>query len=289
MSVTKAKLIAYAELMKPRILLLVLVTTYIGYFLGSRDANDAVRLVLTLLGTSLLCGGAGVLNNYLERDVDCLMKRTQRRPLPRGIVEPADVLGFGLLLVLFGVIVLSYGVNLLSGFLGLLTVFLYVLVYTPLKRITWLNTLVGAIPGALPPMGGWAAGSGQLEIGAWILFAILFIWQHPHFYAIAWMYKDDYARGGLKMLPVIDPTGKRTFRQIVIFSLLLIPVSLTPVALGASGNIYLIGATASGLLFLVVGTSVAISKKVEDARKLLRASVIYLPVLFTLLAADCRF
>jgi heme o synthase len=213
---------AYCELTKPRIMSLVLVTASIGYFLGGQGIRSYLQLLLMLTGTAFCCGGAGVLNHYLERDADLRMKRTRGRPLPAGIVAPADALAFGIVLVILGTVLLVWKVNLLTGFLALLTAFLYALVYTPLKRVTWLNTFVGAIPGAIPPMGGWAAATGGLEVGAWILFLILFVWQHPHFYSIAWMYKEDYERGGFKMLPVVEPDGKSTFRQIVIYSVLLI-------------------------------------------------------------------
>jgi len=174
---------AYFELMKPRILSLVLVTAAIGYFLGGKGVSSYSTLFAMLIGTALTCGGAGALNHYIERDVDSLMKRTRMRPLPSGIVTPAEAVAFGTVLVITGTVFLIWNVNLLTGFLALLTAFLYALVYTPLKRITWLNTFVGAIPGAIPPMGGWAAATGGVETGAWILFLILFVGQHPHFYS----------------------------------------------------------------------------------------------------------
>ena len=276
----------YLALLKPRITVLVLVTTALGFFLGAHDLSMWSTLLWTLFGTALSCGGSSVLNMYLERDVDKLMHRTKRRPIPAGRVQAAHALGFGVLCVLLGVATLVLRVNLLCGFLALLTAFLYVLVYTPLKRQTWLNTFIGAIPGALPPVGGWAAATGGAELGAWLLFAILFIWQHPHFYAIAWMYREDYGRAGLKMLPVVEPDGASTFRQVLIYSALLIPVSVTPYFLGMSGVVYLIGTTILGIMFFWAGVEVSRSRSIADAKRLLRASVIYLPLLLILIVAD---
>ena len=240
----------------------------------------------TLLGTGLSCAGSGALNNYLERDIDCNMKRTARRPIPTGRISPQEALGFGLISVLLGTCILAVKVNLLTGFLALLTAFLYVLVYTPLKRVTWLNTFIGAIPGALPPMGGWSAATGELGAGAWVLFLILFFWQHPHFYAIAWMYKEDYMRGGFKMLPVIEPDGKSTFRQVVIYSVLLLAVSVFPTIIGMAGFVYFTGAILLGIGMLAIGLMLYQTRSVQDARKLLRASVIYLPLLIALIIGD---
>lgn len=280
---------AYCSLSKPRIVTLILVTTAIGFFFGAQGISDYGLFSLALIGTALCCAGSAVLNCYLERDVDKKMKRTMNRPLPSGEVAPAEALGFGLLLVLLGVVLLVWKVNLLTGFLALLTAFLYVLVYTPLKRLTWLNTLIGAIPGALPPMGGWAAATGELSLGAWVLFLILLLWQHPHFYAIAWMYREDYLRGGFKMLPCVEPDGTRTFQQILWCSAMLIPVSLLPTALGMSGYVYFTGALLLGMGLMFASITVARSKSIPDARKLLRASVIYLPLLLVLIVTDAGF
>ena len=277
---------AYFNLTKPRILLMVLIMCAAGYVLATHGIVDYGVLSLTLLGTGLSSAGAAVLNNYLERDIDRSMHRTRKRALPTGTIPAAHALSFGLVLTLLGVSILVSGVNLLTGFLSLLTVFLYVLVYTPLKRVTWLNTLVGAIPGALPPMGGWTAATGHVDLGAWVIFAILFIWQHPHFYAIAWMYREDYARGGFKMLPVVEPDGASTFRQIIWFSAALIPVSLVPTFVGISGKIYMGGMLISGLLMLWVGIHLSRTKTNLDAKRLLRASIVYLPVFFALILAD---
>ena len=277
---------ALIELMKPRIVTLVLVTAALGYYLGAKGNTDLMLLSWFLIGTTLTCGGSGVLNHYLERDIDLKMHRTRTRPLPRGVIDPSDALAFGISLVLVGTALLVWKVNLLSGFLALLTAFLYVLVYTPLKRITWLNTFVGAIPGALPPLGGWVAATNTLSFEGWVLFAILFLWQHPHFYAIAWMYREDYARGGLKMLPVVEPDGRSTFRQIITYSYLLIPISLIPAAIGLSGKLYLVGAFLLGVYMLIGGLKFARSRTDIDARMLLRRSVIYLPLLLLLIVID---
>lgn len=265
---------------------MVLVTAAIGYFLGAGGIRNMPHFMLFLTGTGLSCAGAAVLNQYLERDVDARMKRTARRPLPSGAVSPAEALAFGILLVLAGVSLLVAKVNLLSGFLSLLTAFLYVLVYTPLKRVTWLNTLIGAVPGALPPMGGWAAATDSLDLGAWVLFGILFVWQHPHFYAIAWMYREDYARGGFKMLPVVEPDGSSTLRQVILFSVILIPLSLLPTTIGMAGEVYRWGMLAVGLFMLGAGISMARVRSMESARGVLRASIIYLPIWLVLIIID---
>ena len=285
----KIQILAYIELAKPRISSLVLVTTLIGFFLGGRGVHSAELLFYTLLGALLTCAGASALNHYLERESDGKMFRTQNRPIPKGVIAPAKALAYGVILVLLGVITLYLKVNLLTAFLSLLTAFLYVLVYTPMKKLTWLNTTIGAIPGALPPMGGWAAATGDISLGAWVLFLILFIWQHPHFYAIALMFKDDYKRGGFKMLPVIDPTNTRTFNHIIIFLILLVPASLLPALIGMSGRLYLYGAGVLSLTLLLIGLSLASSRSLQDARKLLRATVVYLPLLLFLIILDVSF
>jgi heme o synthase len=282
----------YIELTKPRILFMVLITTAIGYFLALKTSPHAyfnmLTFFITLTGTALSCAGASCLNQYLERDVDRYMKRTMNRPLPTGQIQPNNALLFGVILVLIGTLSLAGLVNLLTGFLALLTNFLYVLVYTPLKRTTWLNTFIGAIPGALPPLGGWTAATNSASFGGLILFLILFLWQHPHFYAIAWMYKEDYKRAGFKMLPVVEPDGKSTFRQVIVYSVLLIFVSIIPYTIGMSGVLYLIGSLALGVFMLSSGVKLAKSESVKDARNLLKASVVYLPLLLMLIVFDVR-
>ncbi len=279
----------YYQLAKPRIVGMVLVTTATGFFVGGAGIGSWERtllLVLTLLGTALAAAGAAVLNNYLERDTDARMERTRLRALPAGRIEPAVALALGVLLVLGGVAILAALVNLLAAFLVLLTAFLYVLVYTPLKKVTWLNTPIGAIPGALPPMVGWAAAANELHVGAWILFAILFLWQHPHFYAIAWMYRSDYAAAGYKMLSTIDPTGRRVFRQAILFSLALIPVSIALTGFGLAGRTYLVGAVFLGSALLAASLHLAQHQRLADARRVLLASVVYLPLLLALIVLD---
>lgn len=280
---------AYLTLTKPSILMMNVIVAALGYYLGGKGIVSVPVFLIFLTGTALSCGGACALNNYLERDIDARMKRTKKRPLPSGILAPVDALFFGLTLVLAGTTLLAWQVNLLTGFLSLMTTFLYVLVYTPLKKVTWWNTVVGAIPGAIPPMGGWAAATGSLDAGAWVLFLILFIWQHPHFYAIAWMYREDYARGGFKMLPVVDPSGKSTFRQILVFSVLLLLVAALPTVIGMSGMIYLAGSIGLGIFMLAMGIVLARSGSVLDAKRLLRASIIYLPALLILIVLDKGF
>ncbi len=276
----------YWELAKPRILLMVLVTTSLGFFLGARGIDSVLHLCLTLLGVGCATGGAAMLNNYLERDLDAKMVRTRGRALPAGLVEPHRALTFGVGLVLFGVLLLAWKVNLLTGFLVLMAGFLYVLVYTPLKRITWLNTSFGAIPGAIPPMAGWVAATGRLDPGAWVLFAILFAWQHPHFYAIAWIFREDYRAAGFKMLPVVEPSGKRMFRQTIVFSILLLAVSLLPTVVGVTGKSYFCGALLGGVFILLVAIRFARERELADARRLLKATILYLPALLLLITLD---
>jgi protoheme IX farnesyltransferase len=276
----------YLELTKPRILLMVLVTTTLGFLLGGGSLSSPALLLLTLLGVGGATGGAAVLNNYLERDFDAKMARTRARALPAGLIEPLRALAFGVGLVLSGVLLLACAVNLLAGFLVLLAAFLYVLVYTPLKRVTWLNTMFGAIPGAIPPMAGWAAASGHVGPGAWALFAILFAWQHPHFFAIAWMFRDDYRAAGFKMLPVIEPSGLRTIRLTLAFSVILICVSLLPTVIGMAGRLYFFGILLAGLFMLIVALGFARDRSVGNARRLLKASVLYLPLLLVLIILD---
>jgi heme o synthase len=273
---------AFFELTKPRIVTMVLVTTALGFFLGGHAAWPV--LLATLAGVGLATGGAAVLNNYLDRDVDAKMTRTRQRALPAGVVAPAHALAYGVTLVLVGVLALVWWVNLLTGFLVLLAAFMYVLVYTPMKRVSWFNTTIGAIPGAIPPLCGWAAATGQLAPGAWVLFAILFVWQHPHFFSIAWMFKDDYRNAGLKMLSVVNPAG--TFRQTILFSVALIGVAVLPVCVGMAGRVYLAGAVALSVAMLAVGIGFCRSQSVADARRLLKASVIYLPLLVMLMIFD---
>lgn len=284
--VKKSALAGYLELTKPNILSLVLVTTVLGYYMAGFKNGDWLTLIITLIGTSLTAGGSGALNHYLERDYDKLMLRTRNRPIPSGLIEAQNVLFFGIILVLMGTSILVAGVNTLTGFLALLTTFLYILVYTPLKRITWLNTSVGAIPGALPIVGGWTAAAGNIGSGAWILFAIMYLWQHPHFYAIAWMCKEDFARAGYKMLPVVEKDASKTIRQIFWHLILLFPVISLPFFLGILGHVYLIGSIVLSLMFFLSAFPLALNRTRQGALLLLKSSVFYLPLLLILIIMD---
>ena len=285
----RVPLSAYIELTKPRIALMVVVTAAIGYFLGLNQAggtHDMQLFLIAMIGVALAGGGASVLNQYLERDVDYKMDRTRNRPLPACVISPAVALYLGVFMALSGCFLLLFYVNLLTAFLALQSTFLYVLVYTPMKRLTWWNTSVGAIPGAMPPLMGWAAATDNLSLGAWILFAVMYIWQHPHFFAIAWMYREDYERGGLKMLPVVKPDGKNMSAQVIGFSILMIPVSLVPAFIDMSGWAYFIGALILGLMFLYYGILFVRDKSQENARTLMRASLIYLPLWLIVISID---
>lgn len=280
---------AYLELTKPRIVTLVLAASALGFFLGGQGIHDHGRFIALLLGVALACGGSGTLNQYLEREFDAQMLRTRNRPIPAGVILPARALNFGVLLTLAGVFILYVKVNILTAFLSLLASFLYIMVYTPMKRVSWLSTTIGAFPGAIPPLGGWAAATGHLNFSAGILFLILFLWQHPHFYSIAWLLRDDYKRAGFKMLPVLEPDGKRTFAQILLFSWLLVFVSLVPTVMGLSGGIYAAGAFISGVALWWVGRRLTLTGSQADARNLFKATILYLPVLFVLIILDVSF
>lgn len=283
---------AYVTLTKPRIALMVVVTAAIGYFLSMSlhdGAGSIHEFLIAMLGIALAGGGASVLNQYLEQDTDAKMERTKNRPIPSGVVSANTALYLGVVMTIGGCFLVLFYINLLTAFLTLQSAFLYVLVYTPMKRLTWWNTSVGAIPGAMPPLMGWAAASNSLDAGAWILFAVMYIWQHPHFWAIAWMYREDYARGGLKMLPVVEPDGVRMSKQVIGFSILLIPVSLLPSFINMSGWLYAIGAFGLGIMFLTYGIKFVRNKNNETARILMRASLIYLPLLLIIIALDSAF
>ena len=277
---------SYIDLMKPNILIMVLITTILGYFLGSNGKILWSNLIWMLIGTTFSAGGAGVLNQYLERDQDKIMNRTCNRPIPSGKISPQNALIFGIITVIVGTVILLVKTNLLTGFLSLLTAFMYVLIYTPMKRVTWLNTSLGSIPGALPPVGGWAAATNSIDSGAWILFAILYLWQHPHFFAIAWMCKDDYSQANFKMLPVVEPDGNRTIRQIFWHLLLMIPIALLPVIEGSLGIIYLIGVTIISFAFFLSAIPLAKDKSNKSALLLLKTSVFYLPALLVIIIID---
>lgn len=276
----------YLELTKPRVTWLILMSVGIGYYFGIRSAWSFWILLHTILGTGLAASGTAALNQWYEREADSRMRRTQARPLPSGRVTPAGAFWFGIALSVAGMAELWLGANPLAALLCLLTEILYLFAYTPLKQKSWHSTTVGAIPGAMPPLIGFAGACGTLNAEAWALFLILFLWQFPHFYAIAWMYRDDYSRAGIKMLPVVEPDGASTARQIVIAALALIPISLLPSFLSMSGLVYAAGALVLGGIFLWSGVRVARERTGLRARKVLLASVVYLPVLYGLMLLD---
>ena len=278
----------YIELTKPRITWLILMSTGVGYFFGlNREVPfDWSLLFHTLVGTALIASGTAALNQWWERESDKLMRRTASRPLPLGLLTANRALWFGIALAAAGALELALGVNLLSALLGAFTLAAYLFVYTPMKSRTHFSTVVGALPGAMPPLMGYAAASGILNREAWSLFFILFVWQFPHFLAIAWMYRDDYARAGIQMLPVVEPDGQSTSRQIILYATTLIPISLLPVVFGMSGKIYFVGALILGLWFLYTGVRVAFDRTNVRARHVLLASVIYLPMIYGLMVLD---
>jgi protoheme IX farnesyltransferase len=276
----------YFALTKPRITWLILMSTGVGYFFGLRGEWDLLTLLHTILGTGLLASGTATLNQWYERDEDAKMRRTERRPIPAGRVTPAKAAIFGILLSAAGFLELSLAVNLLTGLLGLITLASYLLLYTPLKKRSPLSTTVGAFPGAMPPLIGFAAASGTLTAQAWVLYVILFLWQFPHFYSIAWMYREDYGRAGILMLPVVEPDGRSTSREIVLYSLALIPASLLPALLSMSGRIYLCGALVLSSFYFYAGLRVLLERTALRARKVLLASVLYLPLLYGLMLLD---
>ncbi|MEJ2151953.1 MAG: heme o synthase [Gemmatimonadota bacterium] len=276
----------YLILTKARITGLVLVTTTVGFVLASSQSIDWGRLAVLLVGVALATGGSAALNQYLEHEIDARMRRTESRPLPAGRMGRRHGLAVGVLLSALGVIWLLVRINPLTGLLALVSSLLYLMVYTPLKTRTPLNTLVGAVPGAIPPVMGWTAVTGRIDVAAWALFGILYLWQFPHFLAIAWMYRDDYARARLPMLPVVDPDGGSTGRQVALYSLALLPVSLIPTVLGLAGSVYFFGALVAGLIFLGFGLAMTVNRERASARRLLLASVTYLPILLALLLVD---
>ena len=276
----------YLELTKPRVTWLILMSTGVGYFFGLRGHWDLLVLLHTVLGTALIASGTFTLNQWYEREADSKMRRTQARPLPTGRVKPRKAFAFGIVLSIAGSLELWLGANWLASVLGLFTLLSYIGLYTPLKQWTWHSTTVGAVPGAMPPLIGYAASAGTLTLEAWVLFAILFFWQFPHFYSIAWLYREDYARAGIQMLPVVEPDGQSTARQILITSVLLIPVSMAPSLLSMAGKLYLVGAFALGVAFLYSGLRVALERTRTRARGVLIASVLYLPALYSLMLLD---
>jgi heme o synthase len=279
----REKLAAYLELTKPRIAFMLVLTSAAGFYLGTKGNFDFVVFFNSIIGITLLAFGVATLNQYIERKTDLLMDRTAKRPLPTGKIAPNEALIFGILQCVVAELYLLFLVNGLTAALGLVVIVGYVLMYTPLKTRTSASTAIGAIPGAMPPLMGWTAAANEITLGAWILFAMLFLWQFPHFLAIAWMYREQYAKAGIKMLPVVEPEGKITAQQIVIFTILLLPVSIAPYFFGVSGMIYLVGASILGIWFLWASIQAARAKSNEMARKLLLVSVLYLPIIFALM------
>jgi protoheme IX farnesyltransferase len=277
---------AYVVLTKPDVTFLVVITTVAGFYLGSTGGMEWIRLLQTLCGTLLVAGGTAALNQYIEREMDSVMRRTAGRPLPTGVLRPAEVLWFGVATIIAGTLWLALAINALSACIALATSVSYLAAYTPLKTRTTLATAVGAIPGALPPLIGWAAARGNLSGGAWVLFAILFVWQFPHFMAIAWMYREDYGRAGILMLPVVDPSGDRTYRLILVSSALLIPVTLLPAIVGMNGIAYLFGAFILGIMMLQVACWANRARTNTRAKWLMHATVAHIPILLVWMILD---
>jgi protoheme IX farnesyltransferase len=275
------------ELTKPRITGLVSVTTAAGYLLATPPGQlPWAGLIHTVVGTALVAAGSGALNQFVERELDRRMKRTARRPLPGGRMEPDNALLWGALLGAGGIVDLAVAVNPLTALVAAATLVAYVFAYTPLKTHTSLATIVGAVPGAAPPLIGWTGAADELGLGGWLLFALLFLWQLPHFLSIAWLYREDYRNAGMRLLTIDDPDFGRTARQSALWTVALLPVSLAPAAVGLAGPIYLVGALALGGAFLGVALAFAGAPRVASARRLLLASVAYLPAVLAVLVGD---
>lgn len=285
---SRERIAAFVELTKPRIAFMLVLTAAAGFYVGNRGTFDLVLFANAMIGIVLLAFGVATLNQWLERRTDVLMDRTATRPLPTGKVTPPEALVFGSLLCLSAEVYLYFLVNPLTAFLGLSVIVGYVLLYTPLKTRTSASTAIGAIPGAMPPLMGWTSSANEVSIGAWALFAFLFLWQFPHFFAIASLYKEQYAKAGILMLPVIDQSGRLTARQIVLFSIMMVPISLAPFFLGFAGWYFLVAATILGVWFLVESIRTARAKTPEMSRRLLLVSVLYLPIMFAILVLDKR-
>ena len=276
----------FVALAKPRLNLLVVASTLVGYAMAPGEPLGFLAVCGLLAGTGLVAGGASAFNQVLERDMDALMRRTRTRPLPDQRLQPLEGFLFGAAITIAGLLLIVAASNLLAAAVALATLISYVVVYTPLKRRTSFATVIGAIPGALPPIIGWAAVEGSLPAQPWVLFGIMFLWQLPHFLAIAWMYREDYARAGFRMLPVIEPDGRSTGRQAVVYAAALVPLSLAPSLLGMTGGVYFAGALVLGLAFFWLTIRFAQSRSVADARRVFFASILYLPVLWVLMIAN---
>lgn len=280
------KLSAYVALTKPDVSFLVLMTTGAGFYMGVRGPMPWLHMMHVVFGTMLIAAGTAALNHYIERDTDVHMRRTASRPLPTGLLTPAEALRFGVLLAVAGTVDLYFVAGPVACMLGVFTSLSYLLAYTPLKKHTVWATFIGAIPGAIPPMIGWTAATGKLDAGAWLLFAILFFWQFPHFHAISWMYREDYARAGIQMLPVVDKDGTRTFRQIVLYASGLVAVSLLPAVMGFTGVLYFFGALVTCTASLQVCLWAASAKTNTRAKWLMHATVMHIPILLGLMMYD---
>lgn len=276
----------HIALTKPRLNFLVVASSAAGYYLGTTNSVPGWLMAQAVAGTALVAAGSAVLNQLYERDTDALMRRTRQRPLPDGRISNIDALIFGIALSVAGVVMLAVRANLLAAGLALATLVVYLLVYTPMKRQTPLSTVVGAVPGALPPLIGWTAARGIVDAGGLSLFAIVFLWQIPHFMAIAWMYRDDYSKAGFPMLPVIEPDGRRAGRQAMIYALALLPVSLMPTWVGVSGWIAFAIAALLGIGLIVLSVRFAAARTDQSARTLFYATITYLPLLWIALIID---
>jgi protoheme IX farnesyltransferase len=280
------RLADFFELTKPRVVLMILLTAFVGFYIGSGEVPNYLRLLQMLFGTGLAAGGTLALNQFMERDTDALMNRTRRRPIPDGRVQARDALWFGIVIAAAGLIYLALAVNFLSALVTGFVTLSYLVLYTPMKPRSSLCMLVGAVPGALPPVIGWVAAQGSLDVSAWVLFAIMFLWQVPHTLAIARLYCEDYAKAGIQFLPVIEPEGNSTNRQIVSHTAALLVVSLLPTLVGSAGPIYFVVAFVLGTGFLMYGIRLTLESTLKRARQLLFASLIYLPVLLLVMALD---
>ena len=288
LAVPHSRLADFTALAKPRLNLLVVVSALAGYVMGGGDgdAGHVITLVSMFVGTALVAGGASAFNQVLERRTDALMHRTRLRPLPDGRLQVNEAVVFAAGLSSLGLAILAVAVNPLSAGVALATLTSYVVVYTPLKLRTSLATVIGAIPGALPPVIGWAAAREELGQGAWLLFGIVFLWQLPHFLSIAWLYREDYSRAGFPMLPVLEPDGRSTGRQAVIYAAALLPLSLAPTLVGMTGRFYFVGALALTGIFLALALKFQLSRSRHDALRLFFGSIIYLPLLWIVMIAD---
>jgi protoheme IX farnesyltransferase len=289
MPVSRRRIADFVTLTKPRLNSLVVVTAGLGYYLGAGGQIEASTLFHTIVGAALVAGGAAAFNQVAERDLDELMVRTRQRPLPVGRLLPTEARLFAFVLSAIGIFQLAYVTSWIAAFVAFITLVSYVAIYTPLKRRTPWATLVGAVPGALPPVIGWAAATGSVTIEAWVLFGIVFLWQLPHFHALAWLYRDDFRGAGLPLLAVLDPSGRRTSTHALIYTIALLPMSLVAALVGLGGTMYVAGASLLGIIFIAVAAGFVAQHSTGRARILFRTSLIYLPLLWGLLVAEHAF